>query len=123
MEQRTIHLFTEKEEELVNLFIKIGMKKVIAQILVYIARTEEATARDIERGIDLRQSECSMAVRYLTDQGWLKSRKIPSERKGRDVQMYRLTVPLSKILNGIEKQKKTEANNQLAIIKKMRSFL
>lgn len=120
---KTIQLFTEKEEEFVNLLIEIGTKRTIAKALVFLANIKEATSRDIERGTDLRQPEVSIAIRYLEDQGWIKSWKTPSDKKGRPVWNYALAVPVPDIMTSIEKQKKTEANNQLALIKKMRNYI
>lgn len=123
MIQKTIQLFTDKEEEFVNLLIEIGTKKTIAKALVFLVNTKEATSRDIERGTDLRQPEVSMAIKYLADQGWIKSNEIPSDKKGRPVKNYALAKPVPEIMTGIEKQKKAEANNQLTIIRKMRSYV
>lgn len=52
---KTIQLFTEKEEEFVNLLIEIGTKRTIAKVLVFLANVPKATSREIERGTDLRQ--------------------------------------------------------------------
>lgn len=43
--------------------------------------------------------------------------------KGRPVKIYTLAVPVQEIMTSIEKQKKDEANNQLALVKKMRNYL
>jgi predicted transcriptional regulator len=50
MKEQTIQLFTDKEEEFVNLLIEIGTKKTVAQMLVFLANTPTATSRDLERG-------------------------------------------------------------------------
>ncbi|MEN6396154.1 MAG: MarR family transcriptional regulator [Methanoregula sp.] len=123
MIKQTIQLFTDKEEEFVNLLIQIGMKKNVANMLVFLTNTEEATSRDIERGTDLRQPEVSLAIKYLAEQGWIKSKEIASDRKGRPVKNYTLAKPVTEIMTSIEKQKKAEANNQLALVKKMRNFI
>ena len=65
MKEQTIQLFTDKEEEFVNLLIEIGTKKTDAQMLVFLANTPTATSRDLERGTDLRQPEVSIAIKYL----------------------------------------------------------
>ena len=123
MIEKTIQLFTEKEEEFVNLLIEIGTKQTIAKALVFLANTKEATSREIERGTDLRQPEVSLAIKYMAEQGWIKSDEIASEKKGRPVRNYALAIPVPDIMTSIEKQKKAEANNQLALIKKIRSYV
>ena len=67
MRQENVIYFTEKEEEFANLLIKIGIQKNIAKVLVFLAKTPEATSRAIERGTDMRQPEISMAMKYLMD--------------------------------------------------------
>ena len=123
MKEQSILVFTDKEEEFVNLLIKIGTKKTVAQTLVFLANTPEATSRELERGTDLRQPEVSIVIKYLDEQGWVQCRTIPSENKGRPQKCYSLTKPVKEIIAAIEKAKKTEANNQLALVKKMRNYL
>ena len=59
MIEKTIQLFTDKEEEFVNLLVRIGTQKNVAKMLVYLAKLKKATSRDIERGTDLRQPEAA----------------------------------------------------------------
>jgi predicted transcriptional regulator len=121
--QENVEYFTEKEEEFANLLIEIGTKKTIAKVLVFLASTPNATSRAIERGTDMRQPEISIATKYLIDQGWIKSSESPSENKGRPSKVYQLAKPIAVIMDSIEKEKKIEANNQLALVKKLRDYL
>jgi predicted transcriptional regulator len=90
---------------------------------VFLANTPEATSRAIERGTDLRQPEVSIAMRYLMEQGWIKSRDSKAESKGRPVKIYELAKPITEIMDGIEKAKKKEANHQLQMIQKLRDYI
>jgi predicted transcriptional regulator len=123
MKEQTIQLFTEKEEEFVNLLIEIGTKKTVAQMLVFLANTPKATSRDLERGTDLRQPEVSIAIKYLAGQGWINTGEAPSQHKGRHQKIYSLAVPIKQIVTAIEKAKKDEAANRLALVKKIRDFI
>ena len=123
MRQENVMYFTEKEEEFVNLLIEIGTKRNVAKVLVFLANTPEATSRSIERGTDLRQPEVSIAMRYLMEQGWIKSRESKAESKGRPVKIYELAKPITEIMDGIEKAKKKEANHQLQMIQKLRDYI
>lgn len=118
-----VFFFTEKEEEFVHLLIEIGTSKNVAKILVFLANTPEATSRDLERGTDMRQPEVSIAIKYLTDQGWIKNREVPSEKKGRPMKNYSLAVPVKEIIAVTEKTKKNVANNKLALVKKIKDYL
>jgi predicted transcriptional regulator len=123
MRQENVMYFTTEEEEFTNLLIKIGTKKNIAKVLVFLAKTPEATSHTIENGTDLRQPDVSLAMGYLMDQGWIKSRECKGERKGRPMKMYTLTKPINEILDYVENEKKIEASNKLALVRKLRQHL
>ncbi|MFA5348670.1 MAG: ArsR family transcriptional regulator [Methanoregula sp.] len=123
MRTENVMYFTEKEEEFANLLIEIGTKKNVAKVLVFLANTPEATSRAIERGTDLRQPEVSIAMWYLTEQGWIRSREHKAENKGRPVKIYELAKPIGEILDSIEKKKEREANNQFALFRKLKDYL
>ena len=74
MRLENVTFFTDEEEEFVNLLIRIGIKKNIARILVFFKNIPYATSHDIELGTDMRQSEVSVAMRYLMDKGWIRRR-------------------------------------------------
>jgi predicted transcriptional regulator len=123
MRSRNVLYFTQREEEFANLLIKIGTKRNVAKVLVYLAHTPEATSRDIERGTDLRQPEVSIAMASMMDQKWVESRENKADNKGRPVKIYKLAVPISEIMDIIEKEKRNEANNQLKMIQKLRDYI
>lgn len=123
MRQETVEYFTEKEEEFANLLIEIGTKKIIAKVLVFLAYKPEATSRAIERGTDLRQPEISIAMKYLGDQGWIKTHDSSSLNKGRPMKIYELAVPISEIMTCIETEKEEETKKQLALVKKLKDYL
>ena len=123
MRTEKVMYFTEKEEDFANLLIGIGTKRNEAKVLVFLANIPEATSREIERSTDLRQPEVSVAMKYLIDLGWIKSRESKAESKGRPIKIYELAKPITEILDGIEKKKEKEANNQLAHIQKLRDYL
>lgn len=123
MRSRNVLYFTQKEEEFANLLIRIGIKRNVAKVLVYLAHTPEATSRDIERGTDLRQPEVSIAMAFMIEQKWVENRETKAENKGRPVKIYKLALPISEIMDIIEKEKKEEATNQLNLIRKLRDYI
>ena len=123
MRQESVQYFTEKEEEFAHLLIMIGTKKNIAEVLVFLANVPEATSRAIERGTDLRQPEVSIAMTYLISQGWIKEREQSSKSKGRPQKVYELAKPITEIMDCIENERKNEADNQLALIRKLRDYI
>lgn len=123
MREEVVQYFSEKEEEFASLLIDIGMKKNVAKVLVFLIYSKEATSRAIERGIDLRQPEVSLAIKYMAGQGWVTSDEIPSAKKGRPNKKYSLALPVKDIMTAIEKNTRDEANQQLALVKKMKNYI
>ena len=123
MRARNVMYFSQDEEDLADLLIKIGLKRNVARVLVYLAHNSEATSREIERGTDLRQPEVSLAMAAMIDQDWVENREIKAENKGRPVKIYRLSRPVSEITDTIEKEKREEANIQLSIIQQIRNYI
>ena len=123
MRSKNVMYFTPREEEFANLLIKVGMKRNVAKVLVFLAHTPEATSRDIERGTDLRQPEVSIAMAALMDQKWVENRESKAENKGRPVKIYRLSQPIGDIMDSIETEKREEANNQLTMIQQLRDYI
>ncbi len=123
MKLEKVLTFTDKEEEMADLLSEVGLKKNVAKVLVYLANTEEATSREIERGTDLRQPEVSIAMRTLSEREWISNRESKAESKGRPVKIYNLSKPMADIVDVLEKEKKEEIDNQLEIIKKIRKIV
>jgi len=123
MRARNVLYFTQDEEDLANLLIRIGLKRNVARVLVYLAHNPEATSREIERGTDLRQPEVSLAMASMIDQGWVSNREIKAENKGRPVKIYRLSRPISEITDALEREKREQANSQLSLIQQIRGYI
>jgi predicted transcriptional regulator len=122
MRTKKVQFFTEKEEEFVNILIRSGFTRKVAMALVFLVNTDETTTRAIERGTDMRQPEVSLAMKYLNGRGWVESREDGSANKGRPSKVYKLAMPVSKILDIIEKEKKDETKKQLTLLGKMKDF-
>jgi len=115
--------FTEDEEDLAALLVRIGLKRNVARVLVFLAHHPEATSREIERGTDLRQPEVSLAMAAMVEQEWVENREVKAENKGRPVKIYRLSQPFGEIVDQIEKEKREQANTQLSIIQQIRNYI
>jgi len=122
MIEKTIQVFTEKEEEFVNRLVRIGTQKTIAKALVYFAKMKEATSRNIELGADLRQPEVSVAMKYLTGKGWIKRHEVRLVNKGRPAKIWNLKVPVERTLDSISKEKEREIKAGMEAIRQVRMF-
>ena len=123
MRQENVTFLAEKEEELVNLLFGIGIKRNVAKVLVFLAKTPTATSRAIDQGTDLSHLEVATVMQYLKKQGWIKSQKDKVRSNGRPVKIYELAKPISEIVNCIEKEKIKKANDQLQRIQKLRNYV
>jgi predicted transcriptional regulator len=123
MKSKNVLYFTPREEEFADLLIRIGIRKNVAKVLVYLAHTPEATSREIERGTDLRQPEVSIAMAQLMERFWVESRENKAENKGRPVKIYRLSRPIGEVMDTIEREKREEANTQLNLIQQLRDYI
>jgi predicted transcriptional regulator len=123
MGQENVMYVAEKEEELVNLLFKIGIKRNVAKVLVFLEKTPTVTSRVIDRGTDLRHLEVARVMQYLKKQGWIKSRENKAKGKGRPLKIYELAKPIPEIVNSIEQEKIKETNDQLQLIQKLRNYI
>ncbi|PKG31103.1 MarR family transcriptional regulator, partial [Methanoregula sp.] len=101
----------------------LGTKRTVARVLVFLLNRMEGTMREIERVADMTQPEVSQAVRYMVEQGWVTTEEIPPEWKGRPLKLVSLAIPLDEIIQMIGEEKKTHANRQLSLLKKVRTFV
>jgi predicted transcriptional regulator len=123
MRSEKITFYTEEEEALTNLLIEIGIKKNCARILVFFKNIPNASSHDIERGTDMRQSEVSVAMRYLMDKGWIRSHESSADSKGRPIKIYELAKPYDEIMDCIGNEKKNEVSSQIALVQKLQEYV
>ncbi|MGB8891690.1 MAG: MarR family transcriptional regulator, partial [Methanoregula sp.] len=109
-------------KESISLLVKSGIKKPVAQVLVFLANTPRATLQEIESGTDTFQSNVSAATQYLVEKGWIKHCTNPSGKIGMPKRAFDLAQPITAIADGIEKEMIDKDNSQLENIKKMRNF-
>ena len=123
MKKKAVQVFSKKDEEFVSVLIGLGTKRIVARVLVFLLNRMEGTMREIENVANMSQPEVSQAVRYMVEQGWVKTEDIPQEKKGRPKKKISLAIPLDEIVRMIGDEKKTHANHQLSLLKKARAFV
>lgn len=112
----------EKEQKAVNVLQCLDFSRMEAQTLIFLFKTEKVTARDIERGTNLRQPEVSHGTSALVNRKWVKTSEIQTKGKGRPHYKYYLARPKKEIIDDIlEKiRKKIEQEQQnLTIIREL----
>ncbi len=111
MKRKRALVLDEKDEKAVDIFTDLGMPRNLAKTLLYVSQFDECRSADIEQGADLRQPEVSVAMQELRRRGWVEKRDLKKKGKGRPVHIYRLTKPLSEILQSFEKEKMEQIEN------------
>jgi predicted transcriptional regulator len=101
----------------------LGVDHKIAKVITFLATVDEGKSTDIERGCRLRQPEVSVATKNLRELGWIETEERKKGGKGRPVHYYRLQMPLPKIIEIIERNKREEIQNELAKIEKLKSLI
>jgi len=118
-----VHYFTDRDVEFTDLLIKIGLPRTVATVLVFLANTQEASSRDIERGTDLRQPEVSLAMQYLQERDWVDSRLEKTESIGRPQSLFKLSHPMIQIIDAIQKEKEDEIKRKIDLTQKIRDYI
>jgi len=117
------YTLTAKDQEAIDIFSDLGLPKNLAKTLLYVSNVDECRSADIERGAGLRQPEVSIAMQELSDRGWVTKRNQRKEGKGRPIYIYKLTSPLSSIMNHIEEEKSKEIHSIKQELKELKSIL
>ena len=122
MKTITIKQLNEKNEEIADKLISLGMSRPIARVLSYLKHVDKATTAELERGSGLRQPEVSIAMRELKEHDWISEREEKKPGKGRPYKIYSLRVRFIDIVAHLEKQKKKAVDETLNKIKRLKEL-
>ena len=123
MPNRCFLRFSDRDEEIANLFFEIGIGKNSSKVLALLIRELDFSSRDMERICDLRQPEVSIALKDLITRGWVKIVRHVIENKGRSVSIYRLGKTLDEILDDIKGMIIGDSGRKIIDIERIRDLL
>ncbi len=106
MKTLTVKQLDEKDEEIAEALISLGMSRNVAMTLAYMQNTNSATTIDLERSARLRQPEVSIAMKELEERDWVNEREEKKLGKGRPNKIYTLKVGFNDIIAQLEKQQR-----------------
>ncbi len=106
MKKLNIKQFDEKEREIADALISLGVGRMAAMALAYLQDTNSATSTDLERVAGLRQPEVSLATKQLMERGWITEREEKKVGKGRPFKIYSLRIGFDEIAAQLEKENK-----------------
>jgi len=123
MDQNMILNFSDTDLEITEILTNVGLKSNEARVLVVLFKGYDLTSREIERIVDLRQPEVSIAINLLIGRKWAQISSLITEKKGRPVKVYSLAASIDSILDQIEDQIEGDYRSQLEIIERVRSMV
>src|SRR5659263_75324 len=106
MKKLNIKQLDEKEEEIADALISLGLGRTVARTLTFLNNGNEATSVALEKGTGLRQPEVSIVMRQLKEHDWINERDEKKPGKGRPYKIYSLKVGFKEIISQLEKQQR-----------------
>lgn len=122
MKTLNIKQLDEKDEEIADILISLGMTRNVAISLSYLQNTNSATSVDLERVARLRQPEVSIAMKQLKERDWINERDEKKPGKGRPFKIYSLKVGFEDIVAQLEKQQKKSVNEVRANVERLKEL-
>jgi predicted transcriptional regulator len=123
MDQNMNLQFSDTDLEISGILTDVGLKSNEARVLVVMFKGYDLTSREIERIVDLRQPEVSIAINQLIARNWAQVTNLLTEKKGRPVKVYNLTKTVDAIIDQIESQIEGEYRGRIEIIERVRSMV
>src|SRR3990170_8027189 len=112
----------EKDEEIADALISLGMSRPVARTLSFLQDVNEAAAIELERGLGLHQPEVSLAIKELKERDWINEREDKKPGKGRPYKIYSLKVGFNDIIAQLEKQQRKAVDEAKTKIEKLKKL-
>ncbi len=117
-----IRQLDEKDEEIAEALISLGMSRNAALTLAYMQNTNSATSIELEQSARLRQPEVSIVMRELKERDWINEHDEKKPGKGRPYKIYSLKVGFTDIISQLEKQQKKAVEEAQAKIERLKEL-
>ncbi|MDP2841447.1 MAG: transcriptional regulator protein [Candidatus Methanoperedens sp.] len=112
----------EKDEEIADALISLGLGRNAAITLAYMQNANSATSLDLERAARLRQPEVSIAMRQLKERDWINERDEKKIGKGRPNKIYSLKIGFNDIIAQLENQQRKAVDEAQAKIERLKKL-
>ena len=112
----------EKDEQISDALISLGMSRPVARTLSYLKNADGATASGIEKGTGLHQPEVSLAMKELKECNWINEREGKKPGKGRPYKVYSLKIGFDEIVTQLEKRQKKAVDESQAKIERLKEL-
>jgi predicted transcriptional regulator len=122
MKTINIKQLDEKDEEIADALISLGLGRNVAMTLAYMQNVNSATSLELERSARLNQPEVSTAMKQLKERDWVNEREEKKPGKGRPYKVYSLKVGFNNIIAHLEKQKRKSVDKAIMKIERLKEL-
>ncbi len=122
MKKLDINQLDEKDEEIADALISLGLRRPVARVLAYLQQVNEVTSSGLETGTGLHQPEVSIATKQLKERDWINEREEKKPGKGRPYKIYALKVGFKEIIAQLEKQQRKAVDEAQANIERLKKL-
>lgn len=118
-----VKILDENDLVFVSDLRNLGIQRNVALTLVYLLHVGEASSREIEIGTGLRQPEISLALSFMSDNGWIESRMTKVSKKGRPLKVYSLCATMDTIYSFYERKANQDYEESVIKIKQLKELI
>ncbi len=122
MKTAKIKQLDEKDEEIADALMSLGMSRNAAMTLAYMQNANSATSVELERSARLHQPEVSIAIKQLKERDWVNEREEKKPGKGRPYKIYSLKARFNDIIAQLEKQQRETVNTSQKKIERLKEL-
>ena len=122
IKQSAVSVLDDKDLEFIEALRSLKVPRNVAALITYLANVSEANSRQIEMGTNLRQPEVSIGMRTLRNNNWIDEREVKADGKGRPMKVYKLGVPIDKIIEYYEEEKNRESASAMQAIQRLKEI-
>ncbi len=122
IKEDAVKVLDEKDLEFIDALRSLKVPRNVAALIIYLANVNEATSKDIEVATNLRQPEVSIGMRALRQNNWIEQRNVKTDGKGRPRILYRLNVPIEKIIQHYEEERNRESAMLMGSIQRLKEL-
>jgi predicted transcriptional regulator len=100
-------------DRLFQLLKEVGLNRREAKTLIYLLGTADkpVTSQDIQNGMNLKQTETSLATRALRDRGWITISPIVEDRPGHRTNLYQIAITEQDLIEDLDKMLDSKVEN------------
>ncbi|MDO8725036.1 MAG: transcriptional regulator protein [Candidatus Methanoperedens sp.] len=122
MKTLKMNQFDDKEEEIADALISLGMRRNVSMMLAYMQNTKSATSIELERSTTLHQPEVSIATKQLKELDWINEQEEKKPGKGRPYKIYSLKVGFKDIIAQLEKKQRKAVDEARMNIERLKEL-